>query len=60
MPSAPASNAANPVLVEVTRGDLVESRHRGAAAVVDAAVVDAAGTAGRIVGAMRPAATLLG
>jgi len=55
MPSAPASDAANPVLVEVTRGDLVESRHRGAAA-----VVDAAGTAGRIVGAMRPAATLLG
>ena len=27
----------NPVLVEVTRGDLVESRHRGAAALVDAA-----------------------
>ena len=54
MPSAPASDAANPVLVEVTRGDLVESRHRGGA------VVDAAGTAGRIVGAMRPAATLLG
>ncbi|MBV9523618.1 MAG: asparaginase, partial [Alphaproteobacteria bacterium] len=27
---------ANPVLVEITRGDLVESRHRGAAAVVDA------------------------
>jgi len=26
----------NPVLVEVTRGSLVESRHRGAAAVVDA------------------------
>ena len=26
----------NPVFVEVTRGDLVESRHRGAAAVVDA------------------------
>jgi L-asparaginase II len=30
-------SAANPVLVEVTRGTLVESRHRGAAAVVDAA-----------------------
>lgn len=28
---------ANPVLVEVTRGDVVESRHRGAIAVVDAA-----------------------
>src|SRR5688500_14012178 len=27
----------NPVLVEVTRGALVESRHRGAVAVVDAA-----------------------
>jgi L-asparaginase II len=27
---------ANPVLVEVTRGELVESRHRGAIAVVDA------------------------
>ena len=26
----------NPVLVEVTRGNLVESRHRGAVAVVDA------------------------
>ena len=30
-------SAANPVLVEVTRGDVVESRHRGAAVVVDAA-----------------------
>jgi L-asparaginase II len=30
-------SAANPVLVEVLRGDLVESRHRGAVAVVDAA-----------------------
>ena len=28
--------SANPVLVEVTRGDMVESFHRGAAAVVDA------------------------
>ena len=27
----------NPVLIEVTRGELVESRHRGAAAVVDSA-----------------------
>jgi len=36
----PADNlntpATNPVLVELTRGDLVESAHRGAAAVVDA------------------------
>jgi L-asparaginase II len=55
MPSASASDAANPVLVEVMRGDLVESRHRGAAA-----MVDAGGTAGRIVGAMWPAASLLG
>lgn len=28
-------SAADPVLVEVTRGDMVESRHRGAAAIVD-------------------------
>ena len=28
---------ANPVLVEVTRGAIVESRHRGAVAAVDAA-----------------------
>ena len=28
--------SANPVLVEVTRGDMVESRHRGAVAVVRA------------------------
>ncbi len=36
---------ANPLLVEVTRGDMVESRHRGALAVVDAAgrVVEAHG-----------------
>ena len=26
----------NPVLVEVTRGERVESRHRGAVAIVDA------------------------
>ena len=26
---------ANPVLVEVTRGSVVESRHRGAVAVID-------------------------
>lgn len=30
-----AVGAADPVLVEVTRGDMVESRHRGAAAIVD-------------------------
>lgn len=29
------SNAANPIIVEVTRGDMVESMHRGSAAVVD-------------------------
>jgi len=37
--AAPANDrapAANPVLVEVWRGDIVESAHRGAAAVVDA------------------------
>lgn len=33
--SAPAS--ANPLLIEVTRGDMVESRHRVAIAIVDAA-----------------------
>ncbi len=32
---APAEARANPVLVEVTRGDTVESRHRGSAVVVD-------------------------
>ncbi len=32
---ANAAAAADPVLVEVTRGDMVESRHRGAAAIVD-------------------------
>ncbi len=31
------ADPANPALVEIMRGDLVESRHRGAAAVVDAA-----------------------
>ena len=33
----PAETNANPVLVEATRGDMIESRHRGAVAVVDAA-----------------------
>jgi len=32
---ANAPSPADPVLVEVTRGDMVESRHRGAAAIVD-------------------------
>jgi L-asparaginase II len=36
MSNASLAGRANPVLVEVTRGDIVESRHRGAAAVVDA------------------------
>ncbi len=35
-PKPGRSNMSNPVLVEVTRGPLVESRHRGAVAVVDA------------------------
>jgi len=35
--------SANPVLVEVTRGEMVESRHRGAVAVVDADGQTAAG-----------------
>ncbi|PWR20194.1 asparaginase [Zavarzinia aquatilis] len=41
---------ANPVLVEATRGGLVESRHRGAYAVVDAAgrLVAARGEIGRV------------
>lgn len=34
MPRTPVATA-NPVVVEITRGDLVESRHRGALAVVD-------------------------
>ena len=33
--AAPRDDASLPVLVEVTRGDMVESRHRGAFAVVD-------------------------
>ena len=39
----------NPVLVEVTRGQLIESRHRGAVAVVDGAgvVVESWGDVGR-------------
>lgn len=35
-PAAPAAGAANPLVVEVTRGDMVESRHRATVAVVDA------------------------
>ena len=34
-PSKPAAGAANPLLVEVTRGNRVESRHRAAVAVAD-------------------------
>jgi L-asparaginase II len=43
--NADAIAAVAPVLVEVTRGDMVESRHRGAVAVVDASgrVVEAHG-----------------
>ena len=43
------AGAANPVLVEATRGELVESRHRAAFAVVDAAgrVVSSAGDIAR-------------
>ncbi|HEY5699256.1 MAG TPA: asparaginase [Acidimicrobiales bacterium] len=43
MPLPPESDAggAAPVLVEVTRGDQVESRHRGSVVVVDAAGADA-------------------
>src|SRR5215472_16000214 len=37
MPNKPAEAAADPVLVEATRSDMVESRHRGAVAVIDAA-----------------------
>lgn len=33
---ASPANSSNPILVETTRGELVESRHTGAAAVVDA------------------------
>src|SRR5882757_509885 len=35
--SCSATDMANPVLVEVLRGDLVESRHEGSVAVFDAA-----------------------
>lgn len=43
--------AANPVLVEVTRGDGVESRHRGAVAVLDArgTVIAEWGDTGRLI-----------
>src|SRR5262244_3413519 len=33
---ASPANSSNPILVETTRGEMVESRHTGAAAVVDA------------------------
>ena len=31
----PATGSANPVLVEIIRGDMIESRHRGSVAIVD-------------------------
>jgi L-asparaginase II len=34
---ASSENSSNPILIETTRGEMVESRHAGAAAVVDAA-----------------------
>src|SRR5512144_3069493 len=34
--TAPAGTAAGPMLIEVTRGDMVESRHRADVAIVDA------------------------
>jgi L-asparaginase II len=51
MSSSSAVQQADPILVEVLRGDLAESRHRGAAAIVDAAGKDAV---------YRPAAALIG
>jgi L-asparaginase II len=36
MAASPAGESANPVLIEVARGELVESRHRGAIAIADA------------------------
>jgi L-asparaginase II len=55
---------ANPVLVEVTRGDMVESRHRGAMAVLDAhgKVVETAGDIDRPIyprSAIKPLQTIL-
>ncbi|MCK4868375.1 MAG: hypothetical protein KAT39_10005, partial [Alphaproteobacteria bacterium] len=35
MPLDASATPANPILVEITRGPIVESRHRGSAAVVD-------------------------
>src|SRR5712692_6210423 len=43
MSSSAQAHQSDPVLVEVLRGALVESRHRGAAAVVDAAGAVVAG-----------------
>lgn len=58
-----ATGEANPVLVEVTRGGMVESRHRAAVAVVDAAghVVLSAGEVEQVVygrSAIKPLQTL--
>ncbi|HIC81246.1 MAG TPA: asparaginase, partial [Kiloniellaceae bacterium] len=49
LPESAAAEAANPLLVEVTRGAMVESRHRAALAVVDSGgkVVLSAGDVGR-------------
>src|SRR5260221_14738245 len=46
---AAANGAANPLVVEVTRGDMVESRHRAAAAILDRSgkVVEAWGDVAR-------------
>ena len=48
-PVAASDGAANPLVVEVTRGDMVESRHRAAAAILDRTgkVVEAWGDIGR-------------
>src|SRR5215470_508475 len=48
-PVAAADGAANPLVVEVTRGDMVESRHRAAVAILDRAgtVVEAWGDTAR-------------
>jgi L-asparaginase II len=56
--------AANPVLVEVTRGSMVESRHRGAVAVLDpkGKVIEAIGDIDRPIfprSAIKPLQTLL-
>ena len=44
----------NPFLVEVTRGHLVESRHRGSVSVVDAADVQAGWQVSRVLADRQP------